>query len=445
MAAKSRDLDQWRDYFGKANSDVFDVIEHAIIVAASDCPKELRARRDRIAELLFSCGLTRCTRCNGVESRLPRDDDVGSGRVKTDFDGNVSEINAAGIKESKAKYNRDDQEELNVKQVSNYSYGEAEALTDEIEEENQTVGEVLRIKQILQNFEDEPDSVLFDSLRRLQLMALNVDILRATEIGKAVNCLRRRGSKRICHVARELIEGWKVTVDEWVKATQEIAVGAESTPDSVNPSVLDEEEGLPSPPLDEGAFCAVQNIELSQIFDGMDDDGNPRNRGECNKVREGGNKLPVIKQDIVPRPKEQFPKALTKENSGRQMKEQDTVPKRSKASNTQSGPGRPVKLNGVQKISNEAKLKQKSEQPSIPKGLSHQSERARCSDDDAVQLKLEASKRKLQERYQEAENAKRQRTIQLMELHDLPKHGLRHKNTHAKLSNYNQNRVNGPK
>lgn len=48
-------------------------------------------------------------------------------------------------------------------------------------------------------------------------------------------------------------------------------VGSEGgTPDSVNPSVLDEEEGLPSPPLDEGAFFVAQtgSIELSQVLTG---------------------------------------------------------------------------------------------------------------------------------------------------------------------------------
>jgi hypothetical protein len=45
-------------------------------------------------------------------------------------------------------------------------------------------------------------------------------------------------------------------------------VGAEGTPDSANPSVVDEdEEGLPSPPLDEGAFFATQptSMELSEV------------------------------------------------------------------------------------------------------------------------------------------------------------------------------------
>ncbi|GAB4851779.1 hypothetical protein Ancab_031179 [Ancistrocladus abbreviatus] len=449
MAARSSSRaldDHWRDYFRKANSDIFDIIEHAIVVAASDCPKEFRVRRDRIAELLFSTKLTRYTLCDSVELALPLaadddededEDDVDDGRFKSDYD-------VGGSKESKANSSRHEQAELNVNHVSNYSYGEAEALTEEIEEESQIVGEAFRIKQILQNFEDESDSLLFESLRRLQLMALNVDILRATEIGKAVNILRRHGSKQIRHLARELIEGWKAIVDEWVKTTEEIAEGG--TPDSVNPSTVDEEEGLPSPPLDEGAFFATQNIELSQFFDGMDDDGNPRNSGEFNKNREGGRRPPVAKQDVLPKRKEQPHKegnVLHKDNKGQPMRKQEAVPKPMKASNTESGPGRPVKTNGMQKVGSEAKFIQKSDKATMLKRSGPQEEKLRCSANDAVQLKIEATKRKLQERYQQAENAKRQRTVQMMEFHDLPKQGPGPKNGHGKSSNFNRHWANG--
>lgn len=41
----------------------------------------------------------------------------------------------------------------------------------------------------------------------------------------------------------------------------------ERTPDSIDPSVVDEEEGLPSPPMDEGAFFSTNaGIELSQVI-----------------------------------------------------------------------------------------------------------------------------------------------------------------------------------
>ncbi|KAA8517918.1 hypothetical protein F0562_015394 [Nyssa sinensis] len=254
MSMKSGNIDKWRDYFRTANSDIFDIIEHAIIVAASDCPKEFRFRRDRIAETLFSCKLIRCFGCDRIELAVPGDDEDEC--CKSGFD----------------------------RDVSNYSFGEAEALTVEIEEQSQIIGEVLRIKEIIENSQNESESVLLDSMRRLQLM-VSVDTLKATEIGKAVNGLRKHGSEQIRDLARMLVRLWMHMVDEWVNATEAIA-GAEGTPESVNPSVVDEEEGLPSPPLDEGAFFANTSIELSQFFDGMDDDGNPRNNGEFNKNRE---------------------------------------------------------------------------------------------------------------------------------------------------------------
>lgn len=158
MAAKSASLDYWRNYFRNANSDIFSIIDYAILVAASDCPKEFRLRRDRIAEQLFSCRLTRCLGCDRVELAVPGDVDGDDGErgFKSDFAADrCEEFEAGGSKESKAYSSRDDQGEMNLNQVSNYSYGEAEALTDEIEQESEIAGEILRIKEILNNFEEE--------------------------------------------------------------------------------------------------------------------------------------------------------------------------------------------------------------------------------------------------------------------------------------------------
>jgi hypothetical protein len=161
MAKKSGSLENWRNYFRTANSDIFDIIDHAIMVAASDCPKEFRLRRDRIAERLFSCRLTRCSGCDRVELAVPageeeENDGDDGGCKSSEFDRDGCEFEAGGSKESKANSSRDDQAEMmNMNQVINYSYGEAEALTDEIEEESQIVEEVLRIKEILYNSEEE--------------------------------------------------------------------------------------------------------------------------------------------------------------------------------------------------------------------------------------------------------------------------------------------------
>lgn len=157
MAAKSGSMDYWRNYFRNANSDIFSIIDYAILVAASDCPKEFRLRRDRIAEQLFSCRLTRCLGCDRVELAVAGDVDGDDGETgfKNDFAGDGCEFEAGGSKESKAYSSRDDQGEMNFNQLSNYSFGEAEALTDEMEQESQIVGEVLRIKEILSNLDEE--------------------------------------------------------------------------------------------------------------------------------------------------------------------------------------------------------------------------------------------------------------------------------------------------
>jgi len=57
--------------------------------------------------------------------------------------------------------------------------------------------------------------------------------------------------------------------------------------------------------------------------------------------------------------------------------------------------------------------------------------------------KLEAAKRRLQERYQEAENAKRQRTIQVMELGDIPKPKHQNRQPMVKSRNNLRNWANG--
>ncbi|OAY40189.1 probable mediator of RNA polymerase II transcription subunit 26b isoform X2 [Manihot esculenta] len=461
-----KSLEYWRNYFRTANCDIFRVIDNAIIVAASDCPKEFRLRRDRIAERLFCYRLTRCSACNRVELAVPahegendddgackrRDGDCGNG-VDDDDDEDIDidgcEFHGGALKESKVNSrNRDgndsDNGEVNVNDhlMSNYSYGEAEALTDEIEEESQVVGEVLRIKEILLNSRDETDSVLFESLRRLQLMVLTVDTLKATEIGKAVNGLRKHASKQIHHLARSLIDGWKVLVDEWYSATKAFG-GDEGTSESVNPSVVDEEEGLPSPPLDEGAFFATQTtgIELSEFFDGMDDFGNPRNSGEFIKNRENGRKQSLENQNIT-KGKQQIPNeaiVVAKDNKSKQIRKKEAVLKPSGLLSADLGPARPPKQSVERKANSDTKVMRKTEQVvSQRKPPSGQQDKFKCSDEVAVRMKLEATKRKLQECYQQAENAKRQRTIQVMELHDLPKQGLAKKNPYMRPGSRNR-------
>ncbi|KAE8664102.1 putative helicase [Hibiscus syriacus] len=448
MTMKGWPLEQWRGYFRSANSDIFDIINHAIVVAALDCPKEFRLRRDRIAEKLFTCEFTRCSGCDRVELVVPEyeevDDEARAGGCRTSFKSEADEeFEAGGSKESKANSSRDDP--LINRIASNYSYGEAEALTDEIEEEAMVVDEVSRIKEVLHNFQDEPDSVLFESLRKLQLMDLTVDILEATGIGKAVNRVRKHSSKQIRNLAQTLINGWKELVDEWVSATKAVA-GV--TPESMNPSVGEEEEGqdyeeggLPSPPLDVGVLFATQptSMELSQFFDGMDDYGNPGNSREIVKNRNNGRKPSEENRNSSRQKPQASGEAylLTKDDKKQQMKRQEPVAKPNKPSSTNVGSSRSPKHNIEQKANDESNLVQKPDKMAVPK-------KHLCNQQDALDedRKLEATKRKLHERYEQVKNAKRKRTVQVMELRDIPKQGSDHKNPYSKHGNHNRQWAN---
>ncbi|XP_024974622.1 probable mediator of RNA polymerase II transcription subunit 26b [Cynara cardunculus var. scolymus] len=506
-------MDYWREFFRTANADIFEIIEGAIMMAASDCPKEFRIRRDGIAQILFSCKLIKCSGCDKEELALPVDDDEhdddgggdggddddrlgvkykskltdadgnwstkGSSKVindsrndddddyddndddvgvkykskLTDVDGNWSKGSSKMINDSRNDDDYDDdnddddeddnhhhhhqqQEDVelneNNHQISNYTYGDAEALTDAMEAESQIFDEVMRIKEIVDNSPDESTSVLCNSLRKLQLMAISVDTLKATEIGKSVNVLRKHALKDVRQIARTLIEVWKGMVDEWVNATTKIAA-SDDTPESINPSVLDEEDGLPSPPLDDLSFLNPHSmsLELSEFFDGMDDYGNPRKSGEFNKNRNNDGKPPVQKQNVS-KWKQQKPSneqtVIPKEDTDSFLAKQRTFVK----------PSKPPIANSSLRPNMERKL-QNPGNPTLPKRPLAPQHKPRPSDEETVQDKLEVTKRKLQERYQQAENAKRQRTIQVMELHDLPKQGMPLKNQHMRPGN-NHNR-----
>ncbi|KAL6958804.1 hypothetical protein U1Q18_040147 [Sarracenia purpurea var. burkii] len=108
----------------------------------------------------------------------------------------------------------------------------------------------------------------------------------------------------------------------------------------------------------------------------------------------------------------------------RLIKKQTAVVKPNKPSNTESGAARLSKVNAEQKTGTEKILHQKSDKDK----LKHLDEATR----------LEVAKRKLHQRYQEVENAKKQRRIKVVDLHDIPKQGLDYRDTHLKPANHNR-------
>lgn len=524
-AAMADGLDRWREFFrgAGAGAGIWDVIENAILVAAADAPQELLRRRDRIAESLFNV-LRAPLSCHGCSASAvtpppstPVEEDKGSVRrvpekeskvdssslgapgrglgndedSDSDSDSNDERLRRAAASNYGHNYDDDDEEEeqQEVEEEEDHEAEELEALTNEIDEESQVVGEVLRIKDLLLHKEDHSDATLFESLRRLQLMQLSVSTLKATEIGRAVNGLRKHNSLQIRHLVRTLIEGWKVLVDEWASTTN--AALADNSPGSSNPSVVDDddEEGLPSPPLDEGAFFATQTtaIQLLEFFDEMDEDGNLRhnnnvslgNKRERNCGRPANNS--AVRKQEPPRPslgaveKVQLRRQeLTRQepsmrqanpqkpqSSNLQVKPHGMLNKQSKPLSSESGPGRPLRAAPRQKPSSEVKPRQtqqhiaverkpatshvdKSRLPAQPSaGVKLELAKPKIYDGLESNMRLEAAKRKLQERYQEHENAKKQRTIQVMELGDIPKPKHQNRQPMMKSRNHIRSWANG--
>ncbi|PKA66847.1 putative mediator of RNA polymerase II transcription subunit 26b [Apostasia shenzhenica] len=243
--------------------------------------------------------------------------------------------------------------------------GDGEAAEALMREESQSItGEVMRIKEAISKKKDYVE----------------------TKIGRAVNPWRKHDNKDIRLLVRALINGWKVKVDEWLKTTAAVTA-ADSSPDSINPSVVDDDDdgGLPSPPLEEEAFNFSSNydFQFSEIFDGLDDDGNCIFfvGDSCGKSTSEGT-MSSEEHELK-----------TKEELLRQQVVEEKPEKPHPTPNSQ--------------------FKLDTQDVSIV-------EKSKLSDELSIQAKLELSKRKLREGYQLAENAKRKRRIQLVELHDLP-------------------------
>ncbi|GAB2227909.1 hypothetical protein Droror1_Dr00009737 [Drosera rotundifolia] len=350
-------VDRWRDYFKTSNSDVVEIIDKTIIVATVDCPKKLWARGGRLAELSFSgcfhvvviCKLDFKYVVYQLSPRVKGEEAAEmmmslNESLKSDVDDSVccNKTKFSCIRDDKANWDP-------------HGYGELEALTS---------------KDVLRNFEVFADE--------------------ETEIGKAVNSLRKHESKRIQHLVRELICGWRLVGNEYVKTAEPLS-----------------------------------GIVLSDPED---------NNGEFNKSQES-RKPPEPKQ-IIAKWQEQPVKGqsdLTKETPCPQIKKHETIMKTVKA-NEESVSRKPIKPNGLLKLDNEAKIPTKSDMSAVQRKPAPSTEKPKVADEDAYKLKLEATKRKLHERYQKAEIAKRQRTIQIVQVKAIPVQGAGQNNTHGRFA-----------
>ncbi|MCO5558030.1 hypothetical protein L7F22_011605 [Adiantum nelumboides] len=385
-------MERWRVYLENSGFDFWTICERALTLAYLDSPEDFPLHRDKLAQKLFA------------PEKL--DSDVREEQAPL-----LTVIKAAqqahGLyKSTDSSY--DDDPALHS--PCNGNYNEAEALTEEMEEETLLKRDVFEIKDtLLDSYKSERE--ILDSLQRLVFMQLSFDVLKETEIGKTVNSLRKHSSSKIRALAKKLVSEWKDTADHWYKSVEDVtaAARAEQGPDSPPD---EEEDGLPSPPMDEGALLAgrTASIEMSQLFDFMDEDTSA-GLGNLNRRMDVSESTPSMRANGHADSMHESSKHNSSNDHSKRDKD-DTF--------TNGHENRRV---SAEKVERKVQWQEAVEKESHTVGNQKVPASKPQLDSPELDQRLLAAKKKLQENYQQAQIAKRQRTIQVMELEDLPKGG----------------------
>lgn len=422
MAPPSRDY--WLGFFRGAGDNIFDAIEAAITVAASDHPAALRERRDGIAERLFTALLVTSAAAAAAGAAAAAPGRGAAGGTPVAGAPTPAQLHPEGA----------------ASVPSLCSSDRAEAIADDAAPrcDDPVLAETERIKAVLLSDQEKPEAELLELLRRLQELDLAFDTLDATAIGKAVANFRKHSSKQIRNLVRSLIEDWKHTVDVWIAHRRDAVV--DQTPQSMGPSSLEQEDrGAASTHMDEGDLFATPSTTIrlseenpgSKFSDATEGDGGIVN----NTSRDCGERYPS-NQEPARRPPPMGQQRYDdpgpcwrQEPSSGQTKEQFVAEMLARPSSAAgSGPGRPQQARPRQQRQEDASSPAQGSRPqssaASDKPVAQQQPDAnsvRAKLELAKNAKLEAAKRKLQEGYQEFDNAKKQRSIQMVDPQNLPK------------------------
>uniref|UniRef100_A0A0E0KE24 TFIIS N-terminal domain-containing protein n=1 Tax=Oryza punctata TaxID=4537 RepID=A0A0E0KE24_ORYPU len=419
MAAPPPSLDYWRGFFSGARASIFDAIDAAIRVAAADHPDALRARRDAIAERLYTALVVLPS--PSAQAPVP----VAVEDAATRPDRRLLLPEGAGGVPSLCSSDRAEAVTDN---------GDGAAARDDCDD--RVADEAFRVKAALSNAQEKTEVELLELLRGLQQLEFTVDAIRVTEIGTAVKPLRKHGSKQIRQLVRSLIDGWKAVVNDWVNNGGAIV---DHTPQSMDGSCLEQEEGgLPSPPMDEAALFATPYIRTNAKEDAQQ--RYPANQDPAKK------QLPMG-QGYDPEQNWKLDQSAMRQSqpyepSNWQKKQQSVTGARQRPSTATHGPWTPQKMHLEPKFSEmrpkrqqDTSVSQRRPKPTTPIQLPSQVDQSSVQ----VNTKLEATKRMLQEGYQEFNNAKKQRTIQVVDPQDLPNQRNRNLQPSCKSRNSSSN------
>ncbi|EES16705.1 hypothetical protein BDA96_08G052200 [Sorghum bicolor] len=235
---------------------------------------------------------------------------------------------------------------------------DADSLDDEEEADAGVESKILAIKDFLED-PDQSEDEMVSLLQNLADMDITYKALQDTDIGRHVNGLRKHPSSEVRQLVKLLVRKWKEIVDDWVRLHNSGGdVGGSIISDGDSPDKV-------QPKYHQNTHASDFKYSSS-----------PQSHNVLSSERSSNHNLvesAVEKRRTSPAPAYHN----TKQNNS----------------------------NNYPAVSSSAPARAMREQ----KNTLLDSE------------KLDSARKRLQENYQEAQNAKKQRTIQVMDIHDIPK------------------------
>lgn len=235
--------------------------------------------------------------------------------------------------------------------------GDAQGLAEELAAEPGLESKIVAIRDFLED-PDQPEDELASLLQNLADMDVTYKALQETDIGRHVNGLRKHPSAEVRRLVKQLIRKWKEIVDDWVRLHN-------SGGDGVSSIITDGD----SPEKTQARSQQSPRVSGFQYS-----------------------------------PSPQRHNGLTSERANNGF--ETTMDAKRKASPV------PAHHNSRQMGNNHHSTPTLS---APAKGTRDQKDRLLDLD------RLDSARKRLQENYQEAQNAKKQRTIQVMDINDIPK------------------------
>ncbi|GKA60639.1 transcription elongation factor TFIIS/CRSP70 [Tanacetum coccineum] len=283
-----------------------------------------------------------------------------------------------------------------------------------VNKEDNGVAEVLTIKGVLEKSGmHESGEVVCDLLKKLRDMRLSFKTLEATRIGITVNALKKHESKDVKQTAKVMIRDWKRMVDEYLDGDGKKSV------------VVQEEEECGE--LNKNNVKPVNGNDLVVVL--------MSEQQTRNIVRQKLKEAQVTEKDNVQS------KGPVNDNEGvAEVSRTTGLVNERKREDESKSESRSVLLESSRKpreLNRNMKLQTGSEKAKDQKGpVSLDQQRKKAMNVEAATSKnqkvstanfdekLEAAKRKFQQGYKEEELMKKKRRVQVLEYHELTKHGI---------------------